>query len=82
MMALARLTEQHLRATYRPDGLNPGMNIGESAGAGIAAHIPLHVLPRWRGDANFMTNIAETRKLPEDLAVTWQRLYPAFNQPA
>ena len=79
MMALARLTEAHLRSTYRPDGLNLGMNIGESAGAGIAAHIHLHVLPRWRGDANFMTTIGETRVLPEDLSVTWQRLRQAFS---
>ncbi len=80
MMALARRTERHLRDTYRPDGLNLGMNLGESAGAGIAAHIHLHVLPRWRGDANFMSTIAETRVLPEDLAITWQRLQQAFHQ--
>ncbi len=78
MMALARLSERHLRAVYRPDGLNLGMNIGASAGAGIAAHIHMHVLPRWHADANFMTTIGETRVLPEELAVTWQRLKDAF----
>lgn len=79
MMALARLSERHLRDTYRPDGLNLGMNIGESAGAGIAGHIHLHVLPRWHADANFMTTVAETRVLPEDLNITWQRLNQAFS---
>lgn len=78
LMALTRVSERHLRATYRPDGLNLGMNIGESAGAGIAGHIHMHVLPRWSGDANFMTTIAQTRVLPEDLNVTWRRLKEAF----
>jgi ATP adenylyltransferase len=78
LMALTRAAERHLRATYRPDGLNLGMNIGESAGAGIADHIHMHVLPRWAGDANFMTTVGQTRVLPEDLSVTWRRLKEAF----
>jgi len=78
MMALVRSSEQHLRAVYRPDGLNIGMNLGESAGAGIAGHIHMHVLPRWGGDANFMTTVGETRVLPEELPVTWRRLKAAF----
>jgi ATP adenylyltransferase len=78
LMRLMRLAEGHLRAIYRPDGLNLGMNIGESAGAGIAGHIHMHVLPRWFGDANFMTTIGETRVLPEELGVTWQKLSSAF----
>lgn len=79
MMALARLAEQHIRTLYRPDGLNIGMNIGASAGAGIAGHIHMHVLPRWGGDANFMTTIGETRVLPEALDITWRRLSAAFS---
>jgi ATP adenylyltransferase len=79
LMALTRASEVHLKQTYRPDGLNLGMNIGESAGAGIAGHIHMHVLPRWTGDANFMTTIGETRILPEDLVVTWRRLREAFS---
>jgi ATP adenylyltransferase len=82
MMALVRAAERHLMAVYRCEGLNLGMNIGESAGAGIAGHIHMHVLPRWRGDANFMTTVGETRILPEDLATTWHRLYEAFQQNA
>jgi ATP adenylyltransferase len=78
LMVLTRASERHIRWVYRPDGINLGMNIGESAGAGIAGHIHMHVLPRWTGDANFMTTVAQTRVLPEDLAVTWQRLKEAF----
>lgn len=81
LMALTREAERHLRRLYRPDGINLGMNIGESAGAGIAGHIHMHLLPRWSGDANFMTTVAETRVLPEDLAVTWRRLKQAFERP-
>jgi ATP adenylyltransferase len=78
LMELVRRAETCLLSVYKPDGLNLGMNIGESAGAGIAGHIHMHVLPRWSGDANFMTTIAETRVLPEDLDVTWTRLHDAF----
>lgn len=79
MMELAARTEAILQKEYRPDGINLGMNLGEAAGAGIAAHIHLHVLPRWTADSNFMTVVAETRVLPEDLARTWQRLHPHFH---
>jgi ATP adenylyltransferase len=74
MMRLARASEKLLRAIYRPDGLNIGMNIGQSAGAGIASHLHMHVLPRWAGDTNFMTVTGETRVMPEELPVTWERL--------
>lgn len=78
LILLAQTAERILRAVYRPDGLNFGMNLGASAGAGIAGHLHLHGLPRWMGDANFMTVVGETRVLPEDLSVTWQRLRDAF----
>jgi ATP adenylyltransferase len=80
MMRLTRASERHLRELYRPQGLNLGMNIGESAGAGIAGHIHMHVLPRWHGDANFMTTVGETRVLPEPLDTTWERLSEAFSK--
>ncbi|MEO7651033.1 MAG: HIT domain-containing protein, partial [Bryobacteraceae bacterium] len=71
--------ERHLRAQYRPDGLNIGMNIGKAAGAGVANHIHMHILPRWTGDANFMTAVAETRVMSEGLDVTYRRLTESWN---
>lgn len=74
MMLLARQASSLLRVEYGAPGINIGMNIGACAGAGVAAHLHLHVLPRWPGDANFMTTVGETRVMPEDLATTWERL--------
>jgi ATP adenylyltransferase len=78
MILLVRDSQRHLGAVYRAAGFNLGMNLGESAGAGIAEHIHMHVLPRWPGDSNFMTTVAETRVLPEDLSSTWRKLNAAF----
>ncbi len=78
MMELARRAEQVLEAVYHPEGLNMGMNFGSAAGAGIAQHIHLHMLPRWSGDANFMTTVANTRIIPEALDDTYEKLSRAF----
>lgn len=78
MMELAARAEAILTAEYRTQGLNLGMNLGEAAGAGIAGHVHLHVVPRWTGDANFMTVVGETRVLPEELATTYARLRRAL----
>jgi ATP adenylyltransferase len=78
MILLAQEAQRHLGAIYKPTGFNLGMNLGESAGAGIAGHIHMHVLPRWTGDTSFITTVAETRVLPEDLAVTYRKLNEAF----
>jgi ATP adenylyltransferase len=78
MIRLTARCETALRGLYKPDGINLGMNIGACAGAGVAGHIHMHVLPRWCGDASFMSVISETRVLPEDLPVTWERLKAAL----
>ncbi len=78
LIALTRAAERHLRWLYNPEGLNAGMNIGASAGAGVAGHLHMHVLPRWTGDASFITTIGETRVLAEELPVTWKRLKDEF----
>ena len=74
MMTLSQRMESVLRELYHPDGINLGMNIGKAAGAGIAGHIHMHVLPRWVADANFLSVVGETRILPETLDETWKRM--------
>ncbi|HJQ67714.1 MAG TPA: HIT domain-containing protein [Blastocatellia bacterium] len=78
MMELAKRAQTALEAEYHPDGFNIGMNLGRSAGAGVADHIHLHVVPRWTGDANFVSIVGETRVLPEDLATTYEKLKKHF----
>jgi ATP adenylyltransferase len=78
MMALSQKMEDVLRKLYKPDGVNLGMNIGKAAGAGVAGHIHMHVLPRWVADGNFMTVVGETRVLPETLEMTWERIKGAL----
>lgn len=78
MMMLSQRAEGVLRAAYNPHGINLGMNIGAAAGAGVAGHIHMHVLPRWIADSNFITVVGETRILPEELATTWEKLKTHF----
>jgi ATP adenylyltransferase len=78
MMQLAQRVETALRANYKPDGMNLGMNLGRAAGAGVVGHLHLHLLPRWIGDSNFMTVTGETRVHPEDLKTTYERLSKAL----
>ena len=80
MIALAQRLETLLRELYHPDGINLGMNIGKAAGAGVAGHIHMHVLPRWVADANFMSVIGETRVLPESIEETARRLRKALQK--
>ncbi|MDQ3898404.1 MAG: HIT domain-containing protein [Actinomycetota bacterium] len=67
-----------LKAAYAPDGLNVGANLGRSAGAGIPGHFHMHCVPRWNGDTNFMTTLAETRTLPEALPATYEKIRKAW----
>ncbi len=80
MMRLVRLSEMALNEAYHPHGINVGINLGKAAGAGIENHLHVHFVPRWSGDTNFMTAVAETRVLPEDLAATVSRLRPIFDR--
>lgn len=78
MVRLARRGERILREAYSAHGFNVGINVGSAAGAGVANHLHMHVVPRWRGDTNFMAATAETRVVPELPDATWERLHPAF----
>jgi ATP adenylyltransferase len=78
LIDLSQRTERALQQVYSPHGFNFGLNIGKAAGAGVAGHLHMHAMPRWAGDTNFMTTVAETRVLPEDLASTWKRLREAL----
>ena len=78
MMDFAKRCQSALREVYKPDGFNLGMNLGRAAGAGVADHFHLHVMPRWEGDTNFMSAVGDTRVLSEDLETTFQKLKPKF----
>jgi diadenosine tetraphosphate (Ap4A) HIT family hydrolase len=67
-----------LKRAYSPDGINVGVNQGRGSGAGVPDHLHVHVLPRWAGDTNFMTTVAETRVLPEALDATWEKVRAAW----
>jgi ATP adenylyltransferase len=78
LIDLTQCTERVLERLYRPHGFNLGMNLGQAAGAGVTGHLHMHAMPRWAGDTNFMTTVAETRVLPEDLETTWRRMRAGF----
>jgi ATP adenylyltransferase len=80
-LALAlRDCEAAVRAAYAPQGLNVGVNLGRVAGAGVVGHLHLHLVPRWNGDTNFMSTVADTRVLPESLGASFTRLRGAFER--
>jgi ATP adenylyltransferase len=81
LMLLARDCERVLTAAYAPHGINVGLNLGRAAGAGVADHLHVHLVPRWNGDTNFMTVVADARVLPETLEQTSARLRPLFTAP-
>ncbi len=79
-MKILRIVLKVLREEYKPEGFNVGWNIGRAAGAGIPGHVHVHVVPRWAGDANFMTVTASVKVLPEALSETWERLRRGFER--
>jgi ATP adenylyltransferase len=78
LMDLTKRCETALREAYQPQGFNLGMNLGRAAGAGIADHIHLHIMPRWAGDTNFISTIGETRVISEELTTTYGKLRKNF----
>jgi ATP adenylyltransferase len=78
MMDLAGQSKLAIEHSYHPDGFNLGINLGKCAGAGVEHHLHFHVVPRWIGDANFMSIVGESRVLPETLDVTFQKLKGFF----
>jgi ATP adenylyltransferase len=79
---LLKLSLSVLTTAYEPQGFNVGMNLGKSAGAGVAEHFHLHVVPRWQGDSNFMPIVGRTKVVLEDLDATYDRLAPIFRKAA
>ncbi len=77
MYAIQR-ANRALTDAYQPGGINVGANVGRAAGAGVPGHVHMHALPRWDGDTNFMTSVAETRVLPESLRTSYDRLRGAW----
>lgn len=80
LLRMTRRAERVLQAVYQPSGQNLGLNLGKAAGAGVAEHLHLHAVPRWLGDNNYMSVLAETRILPEMLEESWRRVRAALAQ--
>lgn len=80
LMNLTKFSQTAIRRVYAPHGFNLGMNLGAAAGAGVAGHLHMHIMPRWFGDSNFLSTVCETRNIPESLETTYQKLKPVFQE--
>ena len=80
IMDLSQLSIRALKLAFSPDGVNMGLNLGAAAGAGIAAHLHMHLVPRWKGDTNFMPVLGDTRIIPQSLQRSWEALSEAFEK--
>jgi len=80
IFALLDISVKVLKDAMNPHGFNIGMNLGKAAGAGIAEHVHVHIIPRWEGDTNFMSVVGNVRVIPEDLATTASKLAPLFKK--
>ena len=80
LIRMTRLAEMTLTEVYHAHGINVGINVGRPAGAGVIDHLHVHLVPRWEGDTNFMSVVADTRVVPEDLATSLNRLKPVFER--
>lgn len=78
LWAGVRAATRAVEVAYSPEGINVGLNLGKGAGAGVPDHLHVHVLPRWGGDTNFMTTVANARVLPESIGESWRRLCDAW----
>jgi len=80
MMELTSQCTTILKNIYKPQGFNVGLNMGEAAGAGVLGHVHIHIVPRWKGDTNFMASVGQTRVLPEALEDTYLRVQKEFSK--
>jgi ATP adenylyltransferase len=75
----SRLCRNVLQEAASPQGFNIGINLGKAAGAGVDEHMHIHIVPRWNGDTNFMTVVGDVRVMPENLLITYEKLFPGFH---
>lgn len=79
LMLTVRRSIEYLKENMKPEGFNVGLNLGHVAGAGMEDHMHFHIVPRWKGDTNYMTVLGDVRVIPEHIQETYRKLLPFFN---